>query len=303
MAHAGKLDGAMVINDTGLANRLAQAGVPYVAFRPVSGVGNNHAAPYGDRRDIERGAAEWQNGWNRQAHAFLDPRVYIQLFGHNEQNYLNDGYWYVGVQQGAPAGRKVLLFGDGVGHPRDQRRGATGKAISEAWSLRVESGCMRIGKQRGDLACVHGYGRLEPVRDPQGNIVGMKETDDPGSAIWSDGRRDDEAFAWFGGRHQMVWRDIIPADSRMNIFIGECGPSDAIYRGSGALISDMKGYLQRFKADPYVVAFAYWTIGRGGGDPGDFAYSAFDTALPDVLNWLRSLETIITAPVIRPGSY
>lgn len=291
IARTGKLTCAVVINDIGIANSLVNLGVKYVVFRPVLGVGDNHPAPFGDVRDILRGKAQWYNDHNINAHNQLDPAVYLQLQGHNEMNYLNDGYWYLGVQQGAPPRRRIALFGDGVGNPSDLRRDNQGHAVSEAWSLRVSSGCMRLGVERGDLACLHEYGRMIPVVSPTGQIVGMKETDDPGSAIWPDGHRDDGAYMWFGGRHNMVWRDIVPVESRMKILIGECGPSDAVYRGPGVLLSDMKGYTIRYRDDPYVVGFAYWTIGRGGGgtpgSPGDFTYSAFDSALPDILNWLK----------------
>lgn len=286
IAQTGNLDGACIINDIGLANELASLGVPYVVWRPVHGTGDGHERPAGDKSDLARGIARWRSAPNREGHTQLDPRVYIQSYGCNEQNYTwptHDGYFYLGMMQAAnDDGRKLAIFADGVGHPRDLRWEGSyfDKAISETWKARVDSGCMEWGTAHGDLACLHEYGRCEPDGKP---------TSDPGSAIWPDGHRDEEIYIVYGGRHTTVWRDIIqPEKNKMLIAVLEAGPSDAVYRGPDALLSDGRGYIIRYKPDPNVVCFCLWTTGRGGGDPGDFAHSAIDLALPDVLRMLAA---------------
>lgn len=279
LAQTGRLYGAKVINDIGFANDLAQLGVPYVVWGATMGTGDGHERPRGDASDIERGKNRWKDWANQNGHNQLDRRVYVRFYGHNEQNYewpSHDGYWYLGAQQAANGdGRLITIFSDGVGHPMDWVW-KDGKLTCNSWKARIDSGCMAWGAAHGNLAELHEYGRCDPDGKP---------TSDPGSAIWPDGRRDDNAYLVYGGRHTRVWQDIIPADSRMKIFVGECGPSDAVYRGPVELLSDMKGYIERYRDDPYIVAYCYWTLGRGGGDPGDFAFSAFDLALPDVLAW------------------
>jgi hypothetical protein len=90
---------------------------------------------------------------------------------------------------------------------------------------------------------------------------------EPGSAIWPDGHRDDNAFKWFGGRHIPVYRDIVPADSQMKIILGECGTARVNVvdiGGLDAVLNDMKGYQTRYGSDPNVVSFNYWTVGGPG---------------------------------------
>ncbi len=272
LAQTGKMACAVVINDGAISNMLVQNGVKYVLHR----VWANEGMP----RDLDGGPDDESRGkdwWSNHKHAFdgLDPRIYLQI--QNEQNHPADGYYYLGVMKAADAdGRKIAIFSDSVGNPSDVHE-ENGKFVSAVWSRRVASGAMRYGKDHNHIVCLHQYGRVTSFG---------KETSDPGCAIWPDGRRDDEAYKWFGGRHVGVWRDIIPADSRMPIVIGECGPSDAIYRGTDQVLNELKGYQERYGADPYILGYAFWTFG-GAGDFG-FGYSTIDASSADILAFIAN---------------
>lgn len=283
IAEARRLQGAMVINDIGLCNALAERGVPYVVYRPVFGDGDAMPAISGTEADIQVGRSHWMETIHQSAHQQLHRNVYVQMQGCNEQNRVwptHDSFFYKGAGAAAFAqNRHIVYFGDAIGHPADAHFEGD-VLVSPTWEWRVKSGCMREGKFQGHLMCYHGYGRM----------VNGKETDDPGSELWYDQsgnviQRDDEAWKWFAGRHLFIYREYpIPEDSRMLVILGEAGPSDAIYRGSGPLINDSKGYMQRLRGDPYTVAFCYWTVGGAGAFK--FGYSTLDASLPDLYNWL-----------------
>jgi hypothetical protein len=272
MARTGKLAGATVINNFDLANALFRAGVSYVVHRTVSGVGDAQPGLTGIYSEEQLGRNWWHNGPNQDAHAHLDSGVYIQPYGANEQDAAEvDGYFTLGMMKAATEqGRKLAVFGDSVGTP-DMRQLPDGTWTSIGWLHRSKSGCMAYGKQHGHLACVHDYGRM----------VNVKETEDPGSEIFPDGHTDEGAWQWFGGgRHYTAWTQILPPESRMNLFIGECGASAANLHGAD-FIGDFKNYQARFAKDPYVVAFCYWTV--GGQGPYGFGYSSLDDDLPAVM--------------------
>ncbi len=277
LADAGMV-GCMVINDMTKANVMVQRGVEYVGFRFTATEGMPDL--YHNRDDYGQGKDWWFQ--NRTALTTgLDRRVYIKPF--NEKNQRFDGWFVRGLLEAAHGdGWRLAAFGDGVGHPADFREEPphSGQYISETWSDRVDSGAMAEGVRGGSLCCLNQYGRMEI--DAVGNA---KETDDPGSAIWPDGRRDDPAFFWFGGRHRSVYDHIpIPPECRMKVLVGEAGPSDAIFRGAARVLSDIRGYQERYANDPDIAAFCYWTVG-GSGAYG-FGYSTLDTALPDIKVWV-----------------
>jgi hypothetical protein len=88
----------------------------------------------------------------------------------------------------------------------------------------------------------------------------------------------------------LVYDNLIPADSKMLIALGEVGPSDATYRGTAQVINDLNGYETRLRDDPDVVMYGFWCVGGDGGGPRPdgfwhFAYSTLDDSLPDVLQW------------------
>ena len=117
-----------------------------------------------------RGASRWKDGLNQQAHQQLDPRVYLQCYSHNEQNYLNDGYWYLGLQQAAnAAGRRLAIFADGVGH-RAVHRGLSGALTggeqerAEDVAIRIVELCVEFG---GSITGEHGVGREKVCSMPK----------------------------------------------------------------------------------------------------------------------------------------
>jgi hypothetical protein len=272
MAQTGKMACAVVINDGAIANMLVQNGCKYVLYR----VWANEGMPGdldGSPTDVYRGKDWWES--HKRAFDSVDRKVYLQI--QNEQNHPYDGYYYLGVMQAADQdGRKIAIFSDSVGNPSDVHE-ENGRFVSGVWSRRVASGAMRYGKANGHIVCLHQYGRVTPYG---------KETADPGSAIWPDGTRDDGAYKWYGGRHVGVWRDLIPDDSKMGIIVGEAGPSDAIYRGSTQVISDMRGYQLRYGSDPYILGYAFWTFG-GAGNLG-FGYSTMDASANDILELIKN---------------
>ncbi len=136
---------------------------------------------------------------------------------------------------------------------------------------------MTYGTLHGHLANLHQYGK----HDPKG-----KPLHEPGSAIYPDGHRDDEAYLWYGGRHRHVWDTILKPQHRMKIFIGECGYADAVFGGIAECSSDFMGYQDRLNNDPDVVAYAYWTL-SGHGALG-WELSSYDAALPAIAERLRS---------------
>jgi len=291
LAQDGLLAGATIINDTGLANRLAEMAVPYVLFRQVNGEGDGHAEPFGDDRDVQRGRDEWRKAINQQTHSQLHPDVIITPWGHCEKNFPNDGYWYLGIQQAAyEQRRRVAVFTDSVGNPYPTFRDENGITRPQpTWTHRVKSGCMKFGKEIGNFYVYHGYGI---VRDGKG-------TNDPGSAMWFDARGDliaydDNVWSWYGGAHYAIYRDLIPEDSRMPILLGEVGASASDFAGIGSaegICNDMRGYLERLKADPWVKCWMYWTY---GGAPR-FDYSCMDSAAPQIAALARSYDRAVWA--------
>jgi hypothetical protein len=274
LAQMGKLAGALIINDYGLANRLAQTGCRYVVHRNTDGE-NSYEPLDGTAGDVDRGRGMWEKLGRTQA-ANLDPRVYIMIG--NESNAPRDGYYWLGQMQAATAeGRRLAIFANSVGHPNVHE--VDGKWTSDTWQHRIDSGCMRFGKAHGHLANLHQYGKHDPIGKP---------LSDPGSAIYPDGSRDDAAYKWYGGRHVRVWRDILPDDCRMQIIVGECGPADAVYRGVDTFMSDFRGYQTRYGGDPYIAAYCYWTL-SGHGALG-WEFSSVDEALPAVLAWARQIS-------------
>lgn len=247
----------------------------YVIYRPVSGAYDQHPGLRGDDQDVLLGRGWWFDPRNQDAHQVCDPGVIIQPWGCNEMNVYGDGHFYLGLMQAADTqGRKLAIFADSVGNP-DQFGGADGKIHSPAWERRLASGCLTYGKTNGHFACLHEYGAM-----------GRGYTaNEPGSAIWPDGHRDDAQFSWFGGRHLAIYRDVLPETARMQILMGECGVSSASFAGAGGVdgvISDMRGYQTRYGGDLYVKACNYWTCGGAGG----WEHSRMDTALPALLEVL-----------------
>ncbi len=263
-----------------MANSLASKGVKHVIYRQVDTEYDSGPALAGDERDIDLGRQWWRNGLNQRVHSMLDQKVIVQPWGLNEQNQPRDAWFYLGLMQEADTqGRKLAIFADSVGMP-DQWRWLDGIWHSDVWSLRVSSGCLRYGKAHGHYACLHEYGSMG--RGYTGN--------EPGSAIWPDRHRDDNAFSWFGGRHLGPYRDIIPEDSRMQILLGECGPARVNVvdmGGLSAVLSDMRGYQIRYASDPCVAGFCYWTVGGLGA--WNWTHSNIDGVLPDLLEYVKGL--------------
>lgn len=304
MARNGDLRAVAVVNNKGLANEFARLGVPYVIWRPVSGINDRMPDTHGDERDVAVG----HDYLDIASYEGLDRRVYIQPFGTNEQNRRNDGYLWLGIfKRFIETGWLCAAFPDGVGNPGDFREATpdSNRYLSEAWDLRVASGAMKLGKQYGFLNTYHGYGRMEPVFSPAGDIVGWKETADPASALWFDAngniiKRDDAAWFWFGGRALSVYYAIkpdgsplIPEHSRMKIVSGEYRSSDAIYRNAQEIIDDVRGCDIRTKNDPYFEAVCVWCVGGDGGGARPnglygFAYSTMDAGLPEMKAWRRA---------------
>jgi hypothetical protein len=286
LAAEHRLAGAMLINDVGWANYLADCGVPYVAVRPVNGEGDGIANLYGDERDQQRGLEEWHRTENQRAHNDLHPAVILIPFGSNEQGY--SPWFFLGIQMEAlKQQRSVGIFSDAVANPGQMVRVNGTMQPHPVWKARVESGCMRFAKQHGNFYIRHNYGRM--IVDEARHI--LKPTNDPGSALWMDDQynvvaRDDEAFYWFGGAHQPIYRDLVPEDSRVDILVGECGASSADFEatgGIGGFLKDNHGYGLRYGPDPYVKAWMYWTF----GNTPPFGYSCADPAAPALLSYAR----------------
>ncbi len=292
LAQDGLLAGATIINDRGLANRLAEFGVPYVLFREVTNADDSHEPPYGDNRDIQRGRDEWRKAVNQQTHSQLHPDVIMTPWGHCEKNYRLDGFWYLGIQQAAyEQRRRVGIFTDSVGNPFPTYRDENGETLPQpTWTHRVDSGCMRYGKAHGNFYVYHGYGFI--TKDGHA-------TNDPGSAQWRDPQGnliayDNNVWSWYGGAHEAIYRDLIPEDSQMPILLGEVGASASDFKGIGGvlgIVNDMRGYLERLKADPWVKCWMYWTF---GGAPR-FDYSCMDAAAPQIAALARSYDRSLWA--------
>lgn len=268
LAKRGLIKGATVINNFNVANALVELGVPTVVHRADVSAGGGGPAISGTDSDRTIGAAWWRHPSNQNAHNSLDNRVYIQAFNLNEQNAGNDGWFYLGLMQEADKqGRRLAIFADSVGNP-NVILNADGSVNSPVWENRVASGCMTYGKAHGHIACVHKYGKL----------IAMKGTSDPGCEIFPDGRKDDAAWFWFGdGSRRAVYRDLVPADARMPVHIGECGCSNINLHGQ-AFVQDFMGYQTRLGDDPDVLSFAYWQLG-GRGDI-QWGQSCLDDDMP-----------------------
>lgn len=271
MAQWGRLAGALVLNDLHLANRLRATGCEWVVVREY----DLEYMPQleGNASDIARGYEKWDGIRGRYLMAGMDKRIYVQP--HNELNHPADGYYYRGLCEAAHAdGFRLAIFADSHGNP-------AGDTFEPAWRLRVSSGCLAEAKRGGSIYNYHAYGALH----------GGKESSDPGSAIWYDEagrevRRDDVAWQFYGGRHQMAYAQFVPPDQRIPIIFGEAGPSDAIYRGPQQVIGDLRGFHERLKADNYVKAIMYWSVGQ----QPPWQASDFGTALPAINEWLSALQ-------------
>lgn len=281
MIRTGLLVGVLILNNPDFANRCFRAGCRTVIHR-VELTGKD-AYPWiaGDESDIQRGRNWFHNAADADAHARLDPGVYMQPRGMNEANRDRDAWFCLGIMQEATAaGRRLAVFCDGVGWPNLIVTGL-GTVSSPVWELRVSTGCMAYGLAHGHLACVHEYG-AGGKPEFTGN--------EPGCAIWPDGHRQDGQYFWFGGRHVVVWQMLIPAASRMKVVRGECGTFNADWEKAGGpvyILNDFKGYQWRSANDPWLVANMLWTC--GGKNGYGFDSSDIDPELPILLSYLRSL--------------
>lgn len=270
MARDRLLDGALVLNDLHLANRIRDAGAEWVLVREYDL--EWQPALTGTASDIEVGWDWWRG--RRWRYAALDHRCYIQPL--NEQNHPTDGYFYRGLCEAArDDGHHLAIFADSHGNP-------AGSNFKTTWQLRVSSDCMKTAKSGGHIYCYHAYGALDPKTE--------KETDQPGSAVYFDGAghllaKDDTAWTYYGGRHLLAYESFVPEDQRIPVVFGEAGPSDAVFRGAGQVINDLRGFIWRLQGDPYVKCICYWAIGTQ--EP--WGYSNFGPELPQIRDWLRSL--------------
>jgi hypothetical protein len=283
-ARAGVLDCAVVINDIGAANMLYEAGCKTVIIRPVQSL-DRPPALSGTSSDYAVGR-DWAAQWiNVAFHHALHRGIYLQPFAMNENGMHNDAYFVLGqADEFQRMGRLFAAWGDAVGNPADFNFDARqGRFVSEIWDMRVRVGTLRTIKRNNGLYVYHGYGYMTP---------GGKESDAPGCALRFDASgnviwQDDEAWFWYGGRAFSYYDKLnIPFDSQPDVVLGECGPSDAIYRGPEQVIHELKGYRLRLANEPRCRGYAFWTT--GGTGPFGFGYSTIDTGLPIIRLWMEA---------------
>lgn len=281
LAKTGRLAGVTVVDDYELANLLAPY-VPYVLYRDVATAYDNPPALYGSEADFNIGLGWWYDTHNQQTHVSLDRRIILQPWGCNEQNQPRDAWFYKGLMTAAATQQRRLgIFADSLGTPDQWYDTTTGKLRSAVWELRRNSGCLAQGKQGGHFAVLHEYGPMGPSFS--GN--------EPGSGYYPDGRRDDRAWPWFGGRHIPVYRDLLTEADRMPIILGECGAARTTVAdmegGLQGAYADLLGYQQRYAAEPYVVSCNYWTVGGSGA--WGWSQSMIDDLLPQLLSHLKAM--------------
>jgi hypothetical protein len=292
-ARAGVMDCAIVINDIGGAIQLYEAGCKTVVVRPVESL-DRPPRITGTSADLAIGR-DWANQWiNVVFHKALPRGIYLQPFAMNENGMHDDAYFIMGqAEEFAKMGRLFAAWGDAVGNPADFRFDAQqGRFVSEIWDMRVRTGACRAIKRNNGLYIYHGYGYMTPNN---------KETAEPGCALRFDTSgnitwQDDQMWFWYGGRAFSYYDKLnIPLDSQMDVVLGECGPSDAIYRSPEQVIHEMKGYRLRLANEKRCKGFAYWTTG-GTGAFG-FGYSTIDTGLPIIRLWMEAQHTkVLTLP-------
>lgn len=313
MADEGLLTGIHIINDFGFANAMAHRGVD-VLFRMQFGKDDNIGQIAGNQSDIERGKQLWKDSPNQHAHAMLHPSVTIQPQGTCEANLGLDGYLFLGYAMAADdQGRKIGAYTNSFGTPANLNM-VDGKFVAnDAWKQRIQSGCQAYLMRKKHRAIYNAYGRARNLINPaNGQVVGFKETDDYGCALWPNREPDDLAFRWYAGQWDYIWEEIMPDDCRPQIDLGECGSSAARIAtlggrksaddkfdlpgpgGLAALVWDLNGYRTRFRRSRWVKRRYYWTIGGdGGGDRPKglygFAYSSYDNLLEGVY-WAMKAE-------------
>lgn len=267
----GRLAGVTIVNNTELANILVQNGVEYVVHRTVSNGNESVPAFTGNSSDIQIGINAYKNVYGNNQQAALDKRVYIQLYGCNEANRPNDGYFYLGACQAATAdGCHLVCFNDPVGNPNMWVR-PDGSIDCPTLQHRRSSGCLAYMKANGHLYGNHGYGA--------GGGSGWTGNE-PGSAIYPDGHRDEGQWFWYGGRWIQLYRQLDPSE-QPDVMITEAGTFNADFGKAGGtlpLVSDLQGYQTRYGDDIRLKAFSYWTLGEMGG----WAHSDLSPAIPTI---------------------
>lgn len=280
----GKLSLVTIINDTGLANRLADAGVPYVVHRTMTDGREGMPQFSGTESDIQIGRDAVDGKFGNNQLNTLHKNVVIQLYGNNEANRANDPYFYYGAAQRLDDyGFKGAFFTDPDGNP-DMTRNPDGSANCPVFKRRYESGVLAYMKTNGHYYAYHGYGA-----GGQPSQTG----NEPGSAIWPDGTRDNEQWYWYGGRVETALYPTVPENHRPMILKTEAGTYQADFPKANAYISDwmfrktnksyniplvvtdMLGYEKRHTETPYVKGFAYWTLGYFG----EWAHSDIASAI------------------------
>lgn len=274
LAREKKIAGAVVIGDFKLANRLAETGI-LVVHRIPGPIDDDFGQIRGQPSDEELGWITWQKDMIQLQHRELHRDVIIQP--HNERYATpDDGYYVLGLlKAGTAYKRRLGVLGDSNAQPADLYTVENKIAKSPTWKQRIEA--MRYGKANGHFLVLHQYGLQ----------IGMTPTNHPGSAIWPDGHTDENEWFWFGGRHEAVYRDIIPPEARMPIIVAECGASAANFEGIGGtpgVLNDFAGYQTRYGSDPNIVFFAYWMVGSAP----PFEYSDISPALPTLAAYLRA---------------
>lgn len=156
-----------------------------------------------------------------------------------------DAYFDLGLMQAADEyGVKVAICGDSVGTPEVYQ-----------WEERIPA--LRYAMQHGHIVTLNQYGN---AATPKANVS------------------DPNGIEWYGLRHRKFYA-AVPADCRPKLIIGEAGSYDSTeFRGTEAVVNDMRRYNELLQGDPYVIGFCYWTAATWAGYPN----ASLDVALPEI---------------------
>jgi len=228
LARAGKLAGATIINNLGLASALLPL-VPYVVLRICR---TDHDAPTATNNTEDAGRACFVDPFFWSVYAGADSRLILQ-YG-NEENQQHDGSFYVGLMKAADEhGRKVVIFNDSVGATTD-----------DMWHGRREA--LVFAKAHGHFVGLHAYGEIDGTYHP------ATAWDDPG--MWQ----------WFAGRFEHLY-NLMPAEAQPDLLLTEWGAGG--YQQDAGLdnwLRDVRTMQAWSVKWPYLKGWFAWTVGGAG---------------------------------------
>lgn len=276
----------VVVNELGVANQLAEMGVPNVVLRlgvtgddpdpntnlPIPKTPPNLLPPFtGTLNDFKLGQEWFQANWAIGADK-ADPRVILQIG--NEWQIREDipecdnHFWRGAIAEADRANRILAVFNDSVGTPDIDP--VQGGYKSKVWEAR-----------RGAIMATLVDGANQTRRPDRRHVISYHAYSKEGPYKATD----PDAWNWWAGRLHLVFGspDSLYPTLRPRILYTEYGSFDAsvpkMPGGIKDVIDDIRVSLE--KPDPLTDGFAYWTL-------GDWKESNIRAGMPQIYDLVKS---------------